>query len=109
MAFIFMLILTIPAQAATRGIYGTAGLSFKDDSANCSVLIIGDNEDDAISAVTKLWQGSSCIKTWEDTAKGVLDVSHEATATKGRSYTLTVDFTVNGNSHPTVSASGTYK
>ena len=104
-----MLILTIPAQATIRDIYATAGLSFENNSANCSVLIIGNNEDDAISAVTKLWQGSSCVTTWEDTAEGVLDVSHEATAAKGRSYRLTVDFTVNGSSHPTVSASGTYK
>ena len=103
-----MVTLTIPAQALAHNINTIVGLSFKDDSANCEVFISANSKDDAISAVTKLWQGSSCIGTWKDTAKGILDVTHNANVKNGKSYTLTVDFTVNGITQPTVSTSGTY-
>jgi hypothetical protein len=103
-----MVTLTIPAQALARNINAIVGLSFKDDSANCEVYITANNKNDAISAVTKLWQGNSCIGTWEDTANGILDITYEADAENGKNYTLTVDFTVNGITQPTASTSGTY-
>jgi len=103
-----MVTLAIPAQALARNINTIVGLSFKDNSANCEVYITANSKDDAISAVTKLWQGSSCIETWKDTAKGILDITYKADAENGKSYTLTVDFTVNGITQPTVSTSGTY-
>lgn len=54
-ALIFMLVLTVPAQAAKRNINTMVGLSFSGSTANCDILIIADNSDDEISATTKLW------------------------------------------------------
>ncbi len=63
--------------------------------------------DDAISAVTKLWQGNSCIETWEDTAYGILNVTYSTDVKGGKSYTVTVDYTINGIVQKQLSDSGT--
>ena len=105
-ALIFMLVLTVQAQAAKRNINTMVGLSFSGSTANCDILIIADNSDDEISATTKLWQGKSCIAKWDDSADGVLDTSYDATVSRGKSYTLTVDFTINEKAYPTVTSSG---
>lgn len=101
--------LTIPAQATNRAIGADVELLFSGNTATCAVFITAANSGDDIEAVIELWQGNSRIKMWEESAEAVLDFSKTASVSTGKSYTLTVNYTVNGVACPMASASGTCK
>lgn len=82
-------------------------ISFDGTTAKCSAIIIGDNMSDSISATLKLWQGNSCIATWYASGNGYMQVSKSKSVTRGITYKLTVDVTINGTLKPTVSVLGT--
>lgn len=82
---------------------------FSGSTATCAVFITAGNSGDDIEAVIELWQGDNCIKTWEENADAVLDFSETVNVTRGKSYTLKVDYTINGIACPLASASGTCK
>lgn len=102
-------LLTIPAyatyQRATRIV---PSISFSGTTATCSVLITGDNLSDEISATITLKQGTSTIASWSENATGYLNFKGTASATAGKTYTLTVAANVNGTALSTVSVYGTY-
>ena len=99
--------LTLPAQAAYRQIAALPSISFRGTTATCSVIIRADKADDDISADISLWQGNSCIESWEASDSGMLTFSETSTVSKGKSYTLKVDFSINGNVQQSASHSGT--
>jgi len=105
--FLMVFILAIPAQAASsRAVTVNPVLNIEGTTANCAVLIFGDNADDEIYAVIKLWKGSSCIKTWIEEETFYLNFKDTVRVSKGN-YTLTVDATINGQKEPQVSISDT--
>lgn len=108
-AFLLVLMLISPSQAAACAIGADVELLFSGNTATCSVFITAANSGDDIKAVIELKQGNNCIKTWTESAESVLDFCETVSVTKGKSYTLTVDYTVNGVSCPQASASGTCK
>lgn len=81
-------------------------LTFDDETANCTVTIIGDNMSDTISATLKLWQGSTCLATWSSSGNGYMQFSRTRTVTAGVQYKMTVDVTINGVAKPTYSIWG---
>lgn len=81
-------------------------LTFDDETANCTVTIIGDNMSDTISVTLKLWQGSTCLATWSSAGKGYMQFSKTKTVTEGMQYKMTVDVTINGIAKPTYSIWG---
>lgn len=106
LAVIMVLLLPMTAHAATPRIiriYPT--LRFEGTTANCSVIVFADVSSDEIEATIKLWQGSKCVATWEEEGQGVLNFSDTATATKGKTYELTADVTINGVAQPQASVS----
>jgi hypothetical protein len=104
---IVMLMLTLPVQAAYRQIGVSPSLSFHDTTATCSVFIRANKANDDISADISLWQGNSCIESWEASGSGTLNFESTATVSKGKSYTLKIDFSINGKIQPSVSHSNT--
>lgn len=101
---LLLFILPITANAATLRLGGIKpGIDFDGTTANCTVSITGDSMKDDIEAVIKLWQGASCIATWNTSGTGYVSFSKSKTVTKGREYTLTVDATINGVSQATIS------
>ena len=100
----------LSVQAATPRILSIRpGISFSGNIATCTAPIMGDSSSDRMEAVIKLWRGSSCIETWEASGNGYIFFSETANATKGHTYTLTVDLSVNGVAQDTVSFSKKYE
>lgn len=107
LSFLLVLTLVVPVQAQTeRADYTRATLSFNGTTAQCRVQIVGNPADD-ISATIKLWNGSQCIETWQESNTGVLSFFETVSVQKGQSYTLTADYTIAGESQPTLSVSKT--
>ena len=86
-----------------------AGITFSGTVANCFVEIHRDNSRDIISATIKLNCGDQTIKTWNDSGVGGLSFSKTANATKGNTYELVVEYTVNGKAQQSFSGSGICK
>lgn len=108
--FIFLMLFSSTAYAAsTRAAAVVPRISFDGTTASCSVFIAADRPTDDIYAVIKLWQGSRCIKTWEESSVGDLAFSGKVTVSKGKTYQLTVDVTLDGKVQPRLSVEGTCK
>lgn len=84
-------------------------MAFNGSTAQCSVSVTADHTSDNIKIVVKLWRNNQCIKTWEDSGTGYLIVNKTTTVSKGYTYTLTADVTLDGVIQPTVSVSKEYK
>lgn len=95
---VMVMLLGVTAQATGPAYLPrvTPSLTFSGKEATCKVIVRGDASTDAVSVTMKLWNGSRIIKTW--TSKGVYFVSLEkkAAVISGRTYSLTVDYKING-------------
>ncbi len=90
--FVFLMVFSSTAYAAsTRAAAVVPRISFNGTTASCTVFIAADRPTDDIEAVIKLWQGSKCIETWEESSIGDLAFSGTATVSRGKTYQLTVD------------------
>lgn len=112
--FLFFLALlfsqTVHAQAASlRTATIWPSMDFNGTTAQCSVSVTADHFTDDIEIVVKLWRNGQCIKTWDDSGTGYLIFDRTTTVTRGYTYTMTVDATLDGVVQPTVSVSGTCK
>ena len=100
--------LTIGVQAMElRGITAKPRISFNGTTAICTAACYGDHSDDVINATLTLYQGSTYVDSWS--SSGVESVSvHGASKVKsGKSYTLTLTYSINGVAQPSVSATAT--
>lgn len=103
----FLVLLSSTAHAATRVAAVVPRISFNGTTASCTVFVAADRPTDDIEAVIKLWQGSKCIETWEASSVGDLAFSGTATVSRGKTYQLTVDVTLEGKAQPRFSVEGT--
>ena len=101
-------IFAVSAYAASdRTIDVYPHLEFNGTKANCSVTILGERTTDKISATMELWQGNTLIDDWSASASGILKIDETTTVAKNKTYTLTVEYTVNGVEQTPVSISRT--
>lgn len=108
--FVFLMIFSSTAYAATRRVAQVVpSISFDGTTAVCSVFVVADRSSDSIKATIKLWQGTQCIKTWEDSSTGDLDFSGEVKVSRGKTYKLTVDTNISGKNLSRFSVEGTRK
>lgn len=104
----FLLVLTVTAGAVEmRLATPVPKLTFSGTTAACEVEIWADSSSAKISATVKLWDGSTCLKTWTDSDTGILSFSetHKTGIESGKSYKMTVDYTIAGKSYPQLSTS----
>lgn len=87
----------------SRIIVATPTLSFTGTTANCALHVTANYLSDEIDAVIKLWDGSTCLKTWTVTGTGFLVFSDSYKVTWNREYTLTADVEINDISRPQIS------
>lgn len=105
----FMLISTAYAQDMRLN-SANADISFSGTTANCYVDIVGDSGSDKISATIKLNCGDQTIKTWNEyTDRGHLLFYDTVDVSKGKTYVLVVEYTVNNKARASFSDSGTCK
>lgn len=105
----FLLINSANAQEA-RINTGYADITFSGTTANCYAEITGNSGSDKISATIELRCGNQSIRTWNRyTDSGRLMFSDTVGVTKGKTYELVVEYTVNGKAQSSFSDSGTCK
>nr|WP_325179559.1 hypothetical protein [uncultured Oscillibacter sp.] len=107
--FIFLLTSTVNAQ--TERLSGDSiKLTFEGTTACCNVTIASTDLKGDISATIKLMDGSTCINSWRKVASGYLFFADSTTSVKkGKSYTLTVTYSIDGVTQPSLSTSATCK
>ena len=93
--------LMVPAMAAEpKMVTVVPGLTFNGTTATCELRAVGNYLTDDLVATIRLYRGSTLIATWNTEADGYLFFSDTKTVTKGYSYTLKVDLTINGVDFP---------
>ena len=82
-------------------------LSFDGNNASCVIQIVGDKMTDEISATMELRCGSDLIASWNGSGSGILKMTKSAAVKKGKTYTMVVNFSVNGTRRSPVTVSAT--
>jgi len=103
-AILVVLLLSMTALAANRAVTTFADVTVTGTSANCTVDITGARNDE-IDVVIKLFENGRRIQTWTDSATTYYRFNETARVNGGGTYTLTVDYSVNGVSQPSISVS----
>ena len=97
LALVLLFSVPLSAQAATpRSGFIHPDISYSGNVATCTVQIVGNSRTDHLEATIKLWRGSSCIATWNESGTGYINFSDTATITPGKTHKLTIDWWVNG-------------
>lgn len=107
-SLIILLIFPAYAQSARLSV-STADLTFENSTAKCEVRIFGSSSRDSISATITLWNNNQCIMTWERKSNYSLSLSETVAVTQGQSYTLNVEYSINGIRQSKLSSSGICK
>lgn len=91
------MILAIPAHAASpRAILVVPDITFDGTEAACTVRITANSATDRITATMALWQGATLIDSWSGTGLYTLKLDGTARVEKNKTYTLLIDYSVNG-------------
>ena len=102
------LVLSISCYAvSTRAVYAYPTLTFNGTQATCKATIIGQSTTDSIAATMYLYRGSTLIDSWSASGTGVLRMEGFATVSRNKTYTLTVNYSVNGITQDPVTISRT--
>lgn len=100
-------ILALPAAAAEpRAVTIVPDLSFDGTTANCVVHIMGNSTNEEMDATIRLYRGSTLIATWYAEGNGYIFFEKTKTVTKGYTYKLTVDLTIDGEACTPVYVTG---
>ena len=91
----------------SRSITSVPHLSFDGNNASCVIQIVGDKMTDEISATMELRCGSDLIASWNGSGSGILKMTKSAAVKKGKTYTMVVNFSVNGTKRSPVTISAT--
>lgn len=106
MLSVVAVLFVIPAFAfAPRTVDIIPRIEFSGSTATCYVTVMGEDPNDEIEAEISLKQGSRTVTTWTEEARGILVFEESVSATKGKTYTLYVDATINSVEQPTVTCS----
>ncbi len=103
-----VMLFAIPAYAvSSRTIDIFPNITFDGTEAMCSASITGDRTTDSIFATMTLEQGTRIIDEWSGSGSGILNLTGVAEVSHWRTYTLTVNATINGVAQPSVTISRT--
>ena len=100
-----VLLLTVPAQAAMQSATSIPLLTFDGTEATCELKVVGETGDE-IEATLSLWRGSTMLATWSKEGTSYVRISQTKTVTKGYTYTLKADVTINGVAYDQNTVSG---
>lgn len=102
-----VMVLTVCAQAATPWASGKPRLTFEGSTAHCSATCRGDSSSDTVRATITLYDGSVRLGSWSDSGTGSVTVSGECDVERGESYTLKLNYSVNGVAKSPVTVTAT--
>lgn len=103
LVLLFAVVLSVPVFAAgpERMPRVQANISFSGTSATCTASARADNARDSVVLVAKLWHGNTCLSVWTATGTQSAQLQKTKSVTRGETYKLTLDVTINGVSQPT--------
>jgi hypothetical protein len=105
---LLLLMLTMTAYAIEPYMYGQAPvLTFNGTTANCYAECKSTDNADTVKATLTLYQGKTYVDSWSGSGKGHALIAGNCTVKKGKSYTLTLTYSINGTAQPSVSATAT--
>ena len=78
-------------------------LSFIGTTAYCSVICNGQSDSDKIQATLTLYQGKTYVDSWSNSGTGQTAVSGNCKVSRGKDYTLTLTYSINDSSKPSIS------
>lgn len=97
----FCMLLSLSAFAAEGRVAVGPRLSFNGTTATCEVTITAYTCD--IDATVELWCGRTLIGSWHQTGQNAIVLTKKCEVESGKSYTLTVNGTIDGKSFDEVS------
>lgn len=108
-SLVLVMLLGITAQASgpMKAPVTKPTLTFNGTTATCTVYVRGNSTTDTVAVTAKLWMGSTCLRTWTASGKNSVKISETATVSRGKTYKLTVDYTINGITQPQKSVTRT--
>ncbi len=71
-------------------------LEFSDNVATCIAKVSGYGKTDKIYVTMRLWGNGTCLRTWVASRTERVTLEKTAYASRGKTYTLTIDYTING-------------
>ena len=96
-----LLTIGIVAQAVEPRAAGySLSLTFDETTAVCEASCRGDKSTDYIKATLTLYQGSTYVTSWNGEGSYRAIVSGQRSVTRGKSYTLKLNYTINGVAQP---------
>ncbi len=102
-----IMICCIPVSAFAAGddriLTNRVTFSITDGVASYYINIFSDSRDTSVNV--RLWDGNNCIDSWSDNQKDTFIINRSIPVKKGRTYTLTVDVTVDGAVKPQIKRS----
>ena len=105
---LLILMLTMTAHAIEPRVASQMPiLSFNGTTANCYVECKGANTTDAVKATLTLYQGKTYVDSWSGSGTGRVLLSGNCAVKSGKSYTLTLTYSINGTTKPSVSTTAT--
>lgn len=107
LALTMLLGITAQASGPIKSPEARPILSFDRTTAICTVYIRGNSSTDTIKATVKLLSGLKCLAEWKSESIGSVKIKESHHVSKGRTYKLTVDYTVNGIKQPQSSVTRT--
>lgn len=105
---VFVLVAGITVQAAEpRAASSTLSLSFDGSTAVCTAYCKGGSTSDNVEATVTLYQGTTYVDSWSNSGKYAVSISEECHVTRGKSYTLKLNYSINGVEQPEKTVSKT--
>lgn len=105
---LLILMFTMTASAIEPRVAGQMPiLSFDGTTAYCYVECKGANMTEAVTATLTLYQGKTYVNSWSGSGKGRVLISGDCAVKSGKSYTLTLTYSINGTEKPSVSTTAT--
>lgn len=103
--FLISILLVSTAYAAVPRRASAPSLSFSGTTANCSASCYGNSSQDTVSVTLTLYQGNTYVDSWSGSGKYHVSVSGSCGVQSGKSYKLTLDYSINGVKQTSVSTS----
>ena len=91
---------TVFASADERILTNQVYFTIDGTTAQCYVYVTSDSPDTLVEV--NLLDGSKCIGSWSAHHKGPITIDKSVTVRRGRTYTMTVDITVDDVAKPQI-------
>ena len=108
LAAVLLLALSVSVQAMeSRMVHPSLRLSFSGTTAVCFATCRSCNSSDRIAMTLILEQGGVEVDSWSASGYGQVTISETCPVTKGKTYTLVLEMSINGEPQPSLSTYAT--